>query len=62
VLIGFNTGHYEAIDRSMWIAANPLDVLATNFGKPRSFFERFPRDRVFISPTERPPHGERDLD
>jgi oxalate decarboxylase len=62
VLIGFNTGQYEAIDLSTWIAGNPLDVLATNFGKPRSFIERFPRDRVFISPTERPPHGERELD
>ena len=34
MLIGFNTGHYEAIDLSQWIAGNPRDVLATNFGKP----------------------------
>jgi oxalate decarboxylase len=52
VLIGFNTGHYEAIDLSMWIAGNSLDVLATNFGKPASLFEKFPRDRVFIAPPE----------
>jgi oxalate decarboxylase len=50
VLIGFNSGHYEAIDLSMWIAGNPIDVLATNFGKPASLFEEFPRDRVFIAP------------
>jgi len=62
VLIGFNTGHYEAIDLSMWIAGNPLDVLATNFGKPQSLFERFPRERVFIAPTETPRHGNRELD
>ncbi len=62
VLIGFNTGHYEAIDLSMWIAGNPIDVLATNFGIPQSLLERFPRDRIFIAPTERPPHGERELD
>ncbi|MGD0039461.1 MAG: cupin domain-containing protein [Isosphaeraceae bacterium] len=62
VLIGFNTGHYEAIDLSMWIAGNPLDVLATNFGKPQSLFEKFPRERVFISPTETPRHGDRELD
>jgi oxalate decarboxylase len=62
VLIGFNTGHYEAIDLSMWIAGNPLDVLATNFGQTGSLFERFPRHRVFISPTETPPHGDRELD
>ncbi|MGO8900762.1 MAG: cupin domain-containing protein [Isosphaeraceae bacterium] len=62
VLIGFNTGHYEAIDLSMWIAGNPLDVLATNFGKPRSLFEKVPRERIFISPTETPRHGDRELD
>jgi hypothetical protein len=32
VLIGFNTGIYQAIDLSAWIAGNPVDVLATNFG------------------------------
>ena len=42
ILIGFNTGHYEAIDLSMWIAGNPIDVLATNFGKPESLFEKLP--------------------
>jgi oxalate decarboxylase len=61
VLIGFNSGHYEAIDLSMWIAGNPADVLATNFGKPASLFERFPRDRVFIAPTETPEHGTREI-
>lgn len=49
VLIGFNTGIYQAIDLSQWIAGNPLDVLATNFGKPASLFEKFPRRDVFIS-------------
>ena len=62
VLIGFNTGHYEAIDLSMWIAGNPLDVLATNFGKPQSLVEKFPRERIFIAPMETPPHGDRELD
>jgi oxalate decarboxylase len=52
VLIEFNSGHYEAIDLSQWIAGNPAGVLATNFGKPKSLFERFPRERVFIAPTE----------
>ena len=62
VLIGFNTGHYEAIDLSMWIAGNPLDVLATNFGKPRSIFEKFPHQRVFIAPPDPSHPGERELD
>ena len=49
ILIGFNTGVYETIDLSQWIAGNPADVLATNFGKPASLFEKFPRNDVFIS-------------
>ncbi|MBP3956040.1 cupin domain-containing protein [Gemmata sp. G18] len=50
VLIGFNTGNYEAIDLSQWIAGNPADVLATNFSKPTSLFEKFPKQDVFIAP------------
>jgi oxalate decarboxylase len=50
VLIGFNSGTYEVIDLSQWIAGNPADVLATNFGKPRELFEKFPKEDVFIAP------------
>jgi len=49
VLIGFNSGIYESIDLSAWIAGNPLDVLATNFSKPASLFEKFPNRDVFIA-------------
>jgi Cupin len=49
VLIGFNTGVYETIDLSQWIARNPLDVLATNFSKPAALFEKFPQGDVFIA-------------
>jgi oxalate decarboxylase len=52
MLIGFNTGTYQAIDLSAWIAGNPVGVLATNFGKPASLFEKFPRKDVFISPNQ----------
>jgi len=52
ILIGFNTGNYQAIDLSAWIAGNPVDILATNFGKPASLFEKFPRRDVFISPNQ----------
>jgi oxalate decarboxylase len=52
VLIGFNNGVYETIDLSQWIAGNPLDVLATNFGKPASLFEKFPHRDVFIATKE----------
>jgi oxalate decarboxylase len=49
LLIGFNSGIYEEIDLSEWIAGNPPDVLATNFGKPETLFQRFPRRDVFIA-------------
>ncbi len=52
ILIGFNTGIYAAIDLSQWISGNPLDVLATNFSKPATLFEKFPRKDVFISDKE----------
>jgi oxalate decarboxylase len=61
ILIGFNTGHYEAIDLSMWIAGNPLDVLATNFSKPQALFAKFPKERVFISPPGGPLGGQKDI-
>ena len=51
MLIGFNTGDYEAIDLSQWIAGNPVEILATNFGKPAALFEKFPRGDVFIAPN-----------
>jgi oxalate decarboxylase len=49
VLIGFNSGVYEDIDLTEWISGNPADVLATNFGRPASVFEKFPRKDVFIA-------------
>jgi oxalate decarboxylase len=51
ILIGFNSGIYEEIDLSEWIAGNPPDVLATNFGKPASLFQKFPKKDVFLTNT-----------
>ncbi len=51
VLIGFNTGHYAAVDLSQWLAGNPSYLLATHFNKPKSLVEKFPTDRVFIAPV-----------
>ena len=50
LLIGFNTGLYEAVDLSQWIAGNPVEILATNFGQPAAVIEQFPKERVFIAP------------
>ena len=52
VLIAFNTGIYEKIDISQWIAGNPADVLATNFGQPAALFNTFPKTDVFIAEGE----------
>jgi oxalate decarboxylase len=49
ILIGFNAGTYETIDLSQWIAANPKDVLATNFDQPAEAFGKFPDRDVFIA-------------
>jgi oxalate decarboxylase len=49
VLIGFNSGNYETIDLSQWIAGNPADVLATNFSQRRDLFAEFPHRDVFIA-------------
>ena len=48
ILIGFNTGHYQAIDLSQWIAGNPADILATNFAQDPTLFDRFPKRDVFL--------------
>lgn len=54
LLVGFNSGIYETIDLSQWIAANPADVLATNFGRPAELFEKFPHKDVFIAGKDGP--------
>ena len=50
ILIGFNTGEYKSVDLSQWIAGNPAEILATNFGKPAELFDKFPKSDVFIAP------------
>ncbi len=49
ILIVFNSGHYQTIDLSQWIAGNPTDILATNFSVDASVFEKFPRRDVFLT-------------
>ncbi|HEY7154456.1 MAG TPA: cupin domain-containing protein [Gemmataceae bacterium] len=49
LLIAFNTGHYQAIDLSLWLAANPDYLLEANFGQKSSVIDKLPRQRVFIA-------------
>lgn len=50
MLLGFNTGNYQAIDLSQWLAGTPSYLLANHFGLPKEVFEKFPKDRVFVGP------------
>jgi oxalate decarboxylase len=54
VLIGFNTGDYQEISLSTWLAANPEAVLADNFQVPDSIAAKFPKQRVFIASKDGP--------
>jgi oxalate decarboxylase len=54
LLVAFNTGHYEAIDLSLWLATNLDYLLAANFGVPESVIARLPRHRVFIAGKDGP--------
>ena len=49
ILIGLNSGVYEEIGLAHWMAANPVDVLATNFGVPAATFDKFPTRDPFIT-------------
>jgi oxalate decarboxylase len=53
ILIGFNSGHYQAIDLSEWLAGNPKDVLATNFGVGFEIVDKFPQRKLFAVPATR---------
>jgi len=54
ILIGFNSGNYEAINLSQWIAGNPADVLAVNFAQPPELFGKFPKHEVFLASSSGP--------
>jgi len=56
ILIGFNSGHYQAIDISAWLAGTPADVLSTNLGLKRDVVQRLPQRTLFMVPPK-PPGG-----
>jgi oxalate decarboxylase len=55
VLIGFNSGDYQEISLSTWLAANPDAVLADNFKTSDELIAKFPKHRVFIASKDGPP-------
>jgi oxalate decarboxylase len=54
LLIGLNSGTYQAVDLSQWIAGNPADVLATNFAQRPELFADFPHHDVFLAGKDGP--------
>lgn len=50
ILIGFNSGNYEAIDLSEWLAGNPKDVIATNLGIEQALVNKLPQTKLFAVP------------
>ncbi|MBB5639026.1 oxalate decarboxylase [Pedobacter cryoconitis] len=48
VLIGFNSGHYQAIDLSEWLASNPAALIRGNFGISEELARKFPSETIFI--------------
>jgi oxalate decarboxylase len=54
ILIGFNSGIYASIDLTQWIAGNPADVLATNFGQTAELVQKFPHRDVFVAGSKGP--------
>jgi oxalate decarboxylase len=50
VLFGFNSGHYQAIDLSEWLASNPGILIAGNFSIPDQLVKKFPSKKAFIVP------------
>lgn len=53
VLVGFNHGRYQANDLSAWLATNPVDVLATNFGVDAELAARFPKEPHLFVPGKK---------
>ncbi|QES88437.1 cupin domain-containing protein [Rhizosphaericola mali] len=43
VLVGFNSGHYQSVDLSEWIAQNPKDIIQGNFGISDETYAALPK-------------------
>lgn len=48
LLVVFNSGTYESISITAWMAGNPQALLETNFRMPAGTFTGFPKGNVFM--------------
>lgn len=53
ILIAFDSGDYQEISLSTWLASNPNRIVADNFKISDTEAARFPDHRVFIAPREK---------
>jgi oxalate decarboxylase len=49
-LIVLNSGSYQEISLSQWMAANTAELLGTNFLVPKKIFDSFPQNNSLIAP------------
>jgi oxalate decarboxylase len=55
ILIAFDSGEYQEISLSRWLATNPTHLVADNFKIDDATAEKFPDHRVYITPKEGAP-------
>lgn len=49
IVLTFDSGHYQEISLSEWLATSPTQLLANNFGVEEEVFAKFPKQQVFIA-------------
>jgi oxalate decarboxylase len=54
ILIAFNTGEYQEISLSTWLASNPDTLIGENLELERKNVDRLPKGRLFIAPERSP--------
>jgi oxalate decarboxylase len=54
ILIAFDSGDYQEISLSTWLASNPNDIVADNFNVSEAVVEKLPARRVFLAPKDGP--------
>lgn len=50
ILVAFNTGTYQAIDLSQWLAGTPDYLLRDHFNQPETTIAQLPREDIFLTP------------
>ena len=52
VLIAFDSGQYQEIGLSTWLASNPTALVADNFKVPDDVVAQLPDHKIFIAPKQ----------